>query len=299
MDKPAKRSVVIITGMSGAGKSQAASAFEDMGYFCVDNMPAGLFLDSLSGLLNSAHNIERLAMVVDVRGGDYFPLMQAASRELALVGIDFQVIFLEAADDVIIRRYKETRRRHPLDQDGLTIVESISQERDLLQKLREEADFIVDTSNFSGREISQYLANTFGIRSIDIFLISLSSFGFKYGLPLDADLVVDVRFLPNPYYIEELRRQTGHDQEVREYVLENDLTKQFLRHYLSLLKFLLPLYIAEGKKHLAIAIGCTGGQHRSLAISEELAKRLQRQGYQVAVNHRDLKKADVDKQVSS
>jgi UPF0042 nucleotide-binding protein len=229
-----------------------------------------------------------------VRGGDYSPLMQAASLRLKALDVDFQVVFLEAADEVLIRRYKETRRRHPLDQDGLPIVESISKERAFLQKLRERADLIIDTSSFSGRELSQHLAKTFGAH-MDIFLISLSSFGFKYGLPLDADLVVDVRFLPNPYYIEELRRQTGYDKEVKDYVLKNELTQKFIQHYMSLLNFLLPLYLEEGKRHLAIAIGCTGGQHRSLAICEELGKMVRCQGYQVVVNHRDLKKAESSK----
>lgn len=286
-----KGEILIITGMSGAGKSTSINALEDMGYFCVDNLPPNLFLKFIEGILVSRGSVEKIAMVIDVRGGEFFYLLEETLSQLAEMGVVYRIIFLEAGDEELLHRFKETRRRHPLASKGISTQDSIIKERHLLQSLRGIADTVIDTSEMTAKHLTEELAEIITGHKESAMLISLMSFGYKYGLPLDADLVMDVRFLPNPYYDAELRPLTGLDEKIRNYVLENELTQDFVQRFIELLEFLLPNYIQEGKKYLTIGVGCTGGQHRSVAIVEELAKQLSAEDYCLNHYHRDIDKA--------
>lgn len=290
-DKAVK--VLLITGMSGAGKSQAIAALEDLGYFCVDNLPPNLLLKFIEGLILSHGNITKVAFVVDIRGELFFPQLAESLNQLKLIA-DCQVIYLEASNEALVRRYKETRRRHPLAGEGETVLESIVTERQKMEEIRGCADLIIDTSDLSPRQLSEYMVENFSSAeaSKEELAVSIISFGYKYGLPIDADLLMDVRFLPNPYYDLKMRPLTGLDKKVRDFVLKSELTREFLRRYTALLRFLVPNYLNEGKKHLSIAIGCTGGRHRSVVIAENIAKRLKAEGYHISLSHRDIKKAD-------
>ncbi|MCL2678481.1 MAG: RNase adapter RapZ [Clostridiales bacterium] len=283
--------VLIITGMSGAGKSQAAAALEDLGYFCVDNLPPNIFFKFIEGIRLAQARISQIALVVDVRGGEFFYSLEASLRQIAELGVRYRVVFLEASDETLLHRFKETRRRHPLSGSQQTMLESIKEERRLLENLRGLADAVIDTSDLTSRQLSEQMVTLASGALEQSMLISFVSFGYKYGLPLDADLVLDVRFLPNPYYIEEMRPLNGLDAKVRDFVLKNEVTRGFMRRAVNMLGFLLPNYLQEGKKHLTIAIGCTGGQHRSVAIAGGLAKRFKKQGYYLTVSHRDIKKS--------
>jgi len=286
-----KGEVLIITGMSGAGKSTSINALEDMGYFCVDNLPPNLFLKFIEGIMVSRGSVEKIAMVIDVRGGEFFYLLEETLSQLAEMGIVYRIIFLEAGDEEILHRFKETRRRHPLASKGISTQDSIIKERHLLQSLRGIADTVIDTSEMTAKHLTEELAEIITGHKEAAMLISLMSFGYKYGVPLDADLVMDVRFLPNPYYDKDLRPLTGLDEAIVNYVLDNELTQDFMKRFIELLEFLLPNYIQEGKKYLTIGVGCTGGQHRSVAIVEELAKRLSAEDYCLNHYHRDINKA--------
>jgi RNase adapter protein RapZ len=280
---------VIITGMSGAGKSQAMNSLEDQGYFCVDNLPP-TFIEKFAELCAQSQGaINKIALVCDLRGGEFFAPLSQILQQLRRQGLKYQMLFLEASDETLVRRYKESRRRHPLSPDG--ILEGISSERAQLAELRGKADKVIDTSNLSAQQLRESVAEIFGHRKDnDRIRISMLSFGFKYGIPMDADLVMDVRFLPNPFYIEHLRPLTGEELEVKEYVLDAPLTKAFLVRYTDLLKYILPHYIKEGKTNLVIAIGCTGGQHRSVAIACEIGRLLKREDYQINIKHRDAQR---------
>lgn len=283
--------LVIITGMSGAGRSEAIHTFEDLGYFCIDNLPPGFIgqLVDLTGLPGS--RIRRIAVVCDVRAMEFFDELVESLEALSAAQVPHHVLFLEADDETLVRRFKETRRRHPLCAESGSVGEGIAAEREALAAVRRRADIVIDTSAYKPSELRAAIKDRFFSESLAPTLtVTVMSFGFKYGLPIDADLVMDVRFLPNPYYLPELRALTGLDRPVREYVLEREETRTFLGHWFDLLGFLAPSYLMEGKAHLEIAMGCTGGMHRSVALAEETALFLRGQGYTVAVSHRDMGK---------
>jgi RNase adapter protein RapZ len=279
----------VITGYSGAGKSQAMAAFEDSGFFCVDNLPPRLIaaLGELFGLQGSG--VRRAAVVTDVRGGDYFADLLAVLGELNGGGLDAQVLFLEANEEVLLDRFKETRRRHPLAPEG-RIVDGIRAEREILGPLRERADVVMDTSDLTAAMLRRRIAtDLLGPRTAARLALTLLTFGFKNGPPRDADMMLDVRFLPNPYYREDLRPLTGRDPQVVAHVEAGDLAREFYDRLLPLLDFLLPAYVAEGKTHLTIAIGCTGGRHRSITIADRIARHLAgREDIALQVVHRDV-----------
>ncbi|MDN5344665.1 MAG: RNase adapter protein RapZ [Clostridia bacterium] len=278
--------LVIVTGLSGAGKTQAVRCLEDLGFFCVDNLPPSL-IPGLVDLLGSplSTSISKVALVMDIRGGQFFDGLEEALAYLDGRGIPYEILFLEAADEVLVRRYKETRRRHPLSSGG-QILEGIVAERQRLEELRGRASVIIDTSELTPRQLKEQLTDLFGVRRQ--LVINIISFGYKYGIPLDADLVMDVRFLPNPFYIPALRPFTGHDRCVAEFVLSAPEAQQFIERFGDLLRFLIPHYQREGKSHLVIAIGCTGGQHRSVTLANRLGDLLRDQHYDVIVKHRDV-----------
>lgn len=279
---------VIITGLSGAGKSQAMRAFEDLGFFCVDNLPPVLIPKFAELCAQTTGRVDRVAVVVDIRGGDFFDDIMGALDNLDEMGLKYDILFLDAEDDVLIRRYKETRRRHPVSPYG-SLLEGIQGERRRLEKLKLRAHHLIDTTEMDSRELKERIFATFSnIRSQERIHVSVVTFGFKFGLPMDADLVFDVRFLPNPHYVDELRPMTGNDQGVRDYVFRNPVTGRFVNKTSELLLFLLPYYITEGKSTLIVAVGCTGGRHRSVAIGNKLAEVLRSKGYSVSVEHRDV-----------
>lgn len=280
--------VTIITGLSGAGKSEAIRCFEDMGYFCIDNLPPKLILDIADLGSHPGSKIRKIAVVSDVRGGRFFEDLFESLKELKKKGIPYQILFLEASDEVLVKRFKETRRRHPLSVEG-RVIDGIKAERKLMETLRGEADMIIDTSDLRSYELRDKIRSSFlKEEKKKGLLITVMSFGYKYGIPLDADLVMDVRFLPNPHYVEGLRHLTGLDKKVKRFVLQRRETKLFLRKFHNLLAFLLPHYISEGKTHFVVALGCTGGEHRSVALAEETSKFLAKQGYNTVVKHRDV-----------
>ena len=284
--------IVILSGLSGAGKTAATKLFEDLGYTCVDNLPGELLPDLAELVSEDRQRFERVAIVLDVRAGDASLALAAVRGALEGRGIKPQVIFLEARDEVLIRRFSETRHRHPLaDQRG--IASSIAEERKVLDPVRDEADVVVDTSDLSLRELRERLFAHLGEQeTTDRLVIQLISFGFKYGIPLEADLVFDVRFMQNPYYIEELRQMSGLTEAVRTYVLGQPVTERFLQFLHEFLVFTIPAYVGEGKTRLTIAIGCTGGYHRSIAIAEALAGWLRDEDLGVvSVFHRELDRA--------
>lgn len=285
---------LIITGLSGAGKTHAARALEDLGFFCVDNLPPVLLSRFAKICLEAETQINRIALVMDVRGGGFFDDLFRALEEMRENGYPYEILYLEASTEVLVKRFKETRRRHPLSTHG-RLLEDILLERKLLQDLRGIANKIIDTSEMSTGQLKAQINELYGPQNEKIRMsITVMSFGYKYGIPLDADLVIDVRFIPNPFYDEHLRCLTGCDTEVKDYVMDSPITKEFLIKYNDLLTFLLPHYIKEGKTHLVIAIGCTGGQHRSVVISNRMAEMLSGSEYTVAARHRDMLKKGVE-----
>jgi UPF0042 nucleotide-binding protein len=286
MEKNLKRvHLLVITGLSGAGKSQALQSLEDLGYFCVDNLPPSLI--SKFAELCSHGKVRKAAIVCDLRGGEFFSSLAEALEELKGDGFPYEVLFLEASDGVLVGRYKESRRRHPLSPQG-GILEGIQMERKKLAELRGEAHKIIDTSSLTSQQLRQQIADLFGgDPGRGRLAVSVVSFGFKYGIPLDADLLIDVRFLPNPFYVEQLRPLTGEDREVQDYIFANPVAQEFLDKYLMLLEYILPFYVKEGKRHLVIGVGCTGGQHRSVAIAERIGVFLNEHKYTMSVKHRD------------
>lgn len=276
----------IVTGMSGAGKSSMMQVLEDMGYYCVDNLPPDLFMKFVELILQAQTDFAKVALMADVRGGRFFMDVSDALEELRHKGIDYEIIFLEASDEILVRRFKETRRRHPLAING-SVPDGIREERKRLQNIRGRADIVIDTTNLRVQDFKEMVGEMLCGGSGERLTVSITSFGFKYGLPIDADLVMDVRFLPNPYYVPELKQQTGQAEPVRRFVLEQPQAQDFLVKYSELLLGLLPQYVREGKRHLVIAVGCTGGQHRSVAVAEALAAALSGEA-QVMVMHRDM-----------
>lgn len=283
--------LVVITGMSGAGRSEAIHTFEDLGYFCIDNLPPS-FIPQLTQLAQlPGSRVRRLAVVCDVRGHEFFEQLAGELDALHDRGVDHRVLFLEADDDTLVNRFKETRRRHPLCEEGLSLAEGIEDERDALVRVRERADLVIDTSDIRPAELRKRLRDEFLAEPMaDALTVTVSSFGFKYGAPTDADIVMDVRFLPNPHYNPDLRPLSGLDEPVRQFVLGRHETGEFLNRWFALLDTLMPGYVAEGKPHLGIALGCTGGMHRSVALAEATAQHLRKGGYRVSVAHRDIGK---------
>ncbi|MDK2820451.1 MAG: RNase adapter protein RapZ [Clostridia bacterium] len=284
-------SLLIVTGISGAGKTQAIRCFEDLGFFCVDNLPPSLIPGFVNLLIDSGEKgkkIKKAALVIDIRGGQFFTGLSEAFNYLDSHGIAYEILFLEAADEILVRRYKETRRRHPLSSGG-QILEGIIEERHRLEELRGMASKIIDTSELKPQKLKEQLTELFADNQKQL-LITVISFGYKYGIPLDADLVMDVRFLPNPFYIESLRPFTGHDRCIEEFVMSSPETQSFIEQFIDLLKFLIPHYLREGKSHLVIAIGCTGGQHRSVTLANKIGELIKNDNYEVSVKHRDIER---------
>jgi UPF0042 nucleotide-binding protein len=286
---PDSPELVILTGFSGAGKGTALRAFEDLGYYSVDNLPVGL-IPKFAELVHSSHEVRHAALVVDVREGgelDKLPILLKSLRRKVPV----RLIFLETDDRTLMRRYSETRRPHPLG-TGLSVAESIQSERERLQPIREAADLVIDTSGLNVHELREIIGEKFsGKRDESNLRIEVTSFGYRHGLPLDSDLVFDVRFLPNPHYIPEFKNKTGRNPGVARYIRSFPQTAEFVNRIVDLLVYLIPHYIQEGKSYLTISFGCTGGHHRSVMIASEIARRLAKAGYKVKETHRDIRQS--------
>lgn len=286
---------VIVTGMSGAGKSTTLKTLEDIGYFCVDNLPIQLMIRFAEIAYAKDNDIDNVAVGVDIRNGVYLDQFSTCLQQLKESLYDYEILFLDSNDDVLIKRYKETRRNHPLARSG-RIEDGIRLERKKIAFLRKEADYIIDTTSLLTRELKLELDKIFiKNEKYNNFIISVVSFGFKYGIPKDADLVFDVRFLPNPYYDLKLRPLTGNDEAIRNFVMQFDEAKEFLNKITDLLEFLIPNYINEGKNGLVVAVGCTGGKHRSVTLANGIYKELKSLPYSVKIDHRDMEKDAVRK----
>jgi RNase adapter protein RapZ len=292
-----KKKIVIITGLSGSGKSTVAKTLEDLGFFCVDNLPLDLVPKLLELADSRGGDLVLLALVIDARQrqltsqySDIFAALQ--SQHLSL-----DILFLESRDQVLVRRYSETRRQHPLAEEG-NVLDGIGRERALLEPIRDRADWVIDTSDMTVHQLREEVKSIFQRSNMDTPKVILNSFGFGKGVPLESDLVLDVRFLPNPYFVENLRFKDGRDSEVASFVLDNPITKQFLEKLDDLIIFLMPLYIKEGKQYLTISIGCTGGRHRSVVVAQHLGTMLERQGYRgVEIRHRELPLSNFSKEL--
>lgn len=282
--------IVVITGMSGSGKSTAVRALEDEGFYCIDNLPVRLFWQFVELIEKSGETFKGVVLVTDIRGRDLSTGIIESFRELRSVGHQLEVFFFDASDEVLIRRFSETRRRHPVDEQ-CSLPEGIRIERERLAALRQNATLIFDTSEFNVHQLKEQVIRAVrGEQGSSHFTLEVVSFGFRYGVPLDASLVMDVRFLPNPHFIPALRPHSGLDPQVRDFVLEQPDSRGFLDHFFNLLNFLIPAYRREGKSYLTIAIGCTGGRHRSVAIAQASADRLEAQGLKIRISHRDIEK---------
>lgn len=280
---------IIVTGLSGAGKTEATRSLEDMGYFCVDNLPPKLIPKFAEACMQSQGNINKVALVIDIRGGIFFDDLFESITYLKKQDFKYEILFLDSSDEVLVKRFKESRRSHPLA-PGSRVVTGIHEERHRLREVKDRADIIIDTSKYAIRDLREEMAKNYGdIQQPEKQLsVTVLSFGFKYGIPVDSDLVFDVRFIPNPFYIPKLKPYSGNDEPVKEYVLEQEETKGFIKRADDMLDFLIPNYKKEGKRQLIISIGCTGGRHRSVAITNELYNRLLERGYNVSVEHRDI-----------
>jgi RNase adapter protein RapZ len=281
---------VIVTGMSGAGKSTALKFLEDINFFCVDNLPVSLISKFFEICISSGTEIENVAVGIDIRGGKTFSNLVSEISKMGNMSYQPSILFLDSTDEVLLKRYKETRRSHPLSKNDRVIV-GIQKERELLLEAKTKADYIIDTSFSLNRQLKEKIIDIF-LKDIkfESLMITILSFGFKYGMPSDADLVFDVRFIPNPYYLPELRKLTGNDKEVQDYVLQWDEAKDFIPKLEDMLDFLIPNYIKEGKNQLVIAIGCTGGKHRSVTVSNKLYSLLHEKKHSVNIQHRDIHK---------
>lgn len=301
-DKGAEPSLVIVTGMSGAGRTEAIHALEDFGYYCIDNLPPRLFknLLTMKDMPGQPDSFRKVAVVCDARSQDFFSEFKSELEKLDENGVSYRLLFLDADDAKLVARYKSSRRRHPLCQDGDTIGDGIQRERKLLDAFKLAAHDVIDTSDMLPQALRANIRTLFSSNSeIDTLAVSVYSFGFKHGAALDADIVMDVRFLPNPYYDPELRCLTGLDDAVREYVMHQEETDEFLRTWYALLSCVMPGYVKEGKQQLAIAIGCTGGQHRSVALAEATGAYLKKRGYRASIAHRDLSLAQTSSESES
>ncbi|HJB56392.1 MAG TPA: RNase adapter RapZ [Candidatus Flavonifractor intestinipullorum] len=283
---------IIISGLSGAGKSKVASFLEDMGFYVVDNMPAPLMPRFAELCMAGQGKYDRVALVNDIRGGQTFDDLFDALEALDQMGCAHRILFVEASTETIIKRYKETRRIHPLAKSGRPLAEAVEREKTALAPVRQRSEYIIDTTALSTAKLRGELLRLFGDgRQEGAMTVNVTSFGFKYGIPIEADLVFDVRFLPNPFYLTELRNLTGLDEPVRAFLFRYQQTLDFMTHLENLMGFLLPQYVAEGKTVLVIAVGCTGGHHRSVAITRALAEFIRQKGYSASENHRDMTRA--------
>jgi RNase adapter protein RapZ len=291
MDDPSTLDVTVVTGMSGAGRSAAADVLEDLGFFVIDNLPPAL-IPKVAELGRGREGASRFALVVDTRAGEFLPDLESALAELRDSGARTRVLFLDASDDVLVRRFDATRRRHPVAESH-RVSDSITRERELLEQIKGQADIVLDTSELNVHELRDRLRELFGDPSggPSGLQISVVSFGYKHGLPLDVDLVFDCRFLPNPHWVESLRPLPGTDAKVRRYVMKQEETQEFLEELGRMFSLLLPAYVREGKSYLSIGVGCTGGRHRSVVIAAEIARLLERLGFPARVHHRDLDRA--------
>jgi len=280
--------VIIVTGLSGAGKTQAMNCLEDLEYYCVDNMPPALMKNFIQLVNTEVNQIEKVAFAIDIRGGVFFADIERALNSLEENGIRYKILYLEASDSVLIRRFNETRRQHPLFK-GENISEGLRKEALMLKDLRDHADYIVDTSNMNNARLWQEIKDLIvSGKSEKTFVINIMSFGYKKGIPLGADMVFDVRFIPNPYYVKSLRALTGNNQKVRDYIFRYEEASHFIQTIDQLMGDLLPCYMREGKYSLNLAFGCTGGQHRSVAVANEVARVLKEQRKRITIEHRDL-----------
>ena len=281
---------LIITGMSGAGKTSVIKVLEDIGYYCVDNMPPALLSPFADACKRSSTAMKQVALVIDLRGGEMFNSLFASLDDLAKIGVEYEILFLDSSDETLVKRYKETRRSHPLS-GGDRLLDGILRERGLLSEVKKRADYVIDTTKLKTAQLRDEIYTiSMGEVPFKNIVVNVMSFGFKYGIPTDADLLFDVRFLPNPFYIPELKSKTGLDKEVSDYVCSFEQTTVFIEKLNDMIEFLLPHYIEEGKHQLVIAIGCTGGKHRSITVAEKLAKFLTKKDYQVVTDHRDYNK---------
>lgn len=285
-----KMQVFLITGLSGAGKTHAADWFEDQGFYCVDNLPPRLIRSFLE-LAMQGGSIHRAAFVVDIRSESFFPSMEGTLERLREAeNVDFKILFIEASDSTIVKRYNETRRQHPLTK-GPASIEVIERERGMLRKLRQSADYVIDTTDMKVARFQAEMDRLFNTKESDQFplTVNIQSFGYKYGLPPEADMTLDMRFLPNPFYVASLKHLTGKNQKVRHYVLKTEAAQTFLKQLAEMITYIAPLYVKEGKYHLNLAFGCTGGQHRSVVMAEESARIFREMGFRVSLNHRQLR----------
>jgi len=293
MDETSTLDITVVTGMSGAGRSAAADVLEDLGFFVIDNLPPAL-IPKVAELGRGREGTSRFALVVDTRAGDFLPELESALAELRETGARTRVLFLDASDEVLVRRFDATRRRHPVaESESHRVSDSIARERELLERIKEQADVVVDTSELNVHELRDRLRELFGEpagAAPSGLQISVVSFGYKHGLPLDVDLVFDCRFLPNPHWVESLRPLPGTDPKVRRYVMKQEETQAFLDELGTMFELLLPAYVREGKSYLSIGVGCTGGRHRSVVIAAEVARLLERLGFPARVHHRDLER---------
>lgn len=282
---------VVLTGLSGAGKTQAMHSMEDIGFFCVDNLPPALIPVFYDLCIKSDSTMARVAVVSDTRGGELFKSFFTAMETLKMDNKPYKILFLDASDNVLVHRFKETRRKHPLSDDlAGSLEQAVRLERDMLRPVRENSDFVIDTTGMSPAQLKGRIAEQFLTSASDSMPVHCISFGFKHGIPMEADLVMDVRCLPNPFYDPELRPKTGLDPDVRDYVMENEETRGFIARYTALLDYLLPLYEKEGKSQLVVAVGCTGGHHRSVALAQYTCDYLVEKGVKASVTHRDMLK---------
>ena len=289
---------VIVTGMSGAGKTTAMKTLEDAGYFCVDNLPIQLIKRFAEIAYDEQIQVDNVAISVDIRSGRALRQLNACLNDMKENGYQYEILFMECSDEKLVKRFKETRRNHPLSAKNGRIIDGIKKERELIGFIKDEADYIIDTTNLLVREFKSELDKIF-VQNMEYgnFIITIMSFGFKYGIPRDSDIVQDVRFLPNPYYDEELRPLTGNDKVIQDYVMNCKEGPEFLDKFIDLVQFLIPNYIKEGKNQLVISIGCTGGKHRSVTIANEVYNRLQKSTYTVRIYHRDIGKDAVVKKL--
>lgn len=281
--------VVIITGLSGAGKTKAADWFEDKGYYCIDNMPPALIKNFIDLAMTGKRKIQKAAFVVDIRGGQFFgDLKEVVTALTDDINVDFKILFIEASDEALIRRYNESRRSHPLS-DSVITRSTIEAERERQAELRSLANYVIDTSSLKVAEMNSELDKLFESKTKkDTFVINFMSFGYKHGMPTEADWVIDVRFIPNPYYVSSLKRLTGNNKKVAQYVMKQDVTKEFVNRIQEIITRLVPCYVKEGKYSLTVAFGCTGGQHRSVTLANEFYKIFTSQGWRVTLEHREL-----------
>ncbi|MGG7215159.1 RNase adapter RapZ [Clostridium nigeriense] len=281
---------IIVTGLSGAGKTEATRSLEDMGYFCVDNLPPKLIPKFAEACVQSQGKIDKVALVIDIRGGIFFDDLFESLNYLKNQEFKYEILFLDASDEVLVKRFKETRRSHPLA-PGSRIITGINEERNRLREVKDRADIIIDTSKYAIKDLREEMTKNYGdVEQPERHLsVTILSFGFKYGIPVDSDLVFDVRFIPNPFYIPELKPYSGNEEPVKNYVLAQEETKGFIKRVDELLEFLIPNYKKEGKRQLIISIGCTGGRHRSVAIANAIYESLNSKDYNISVEHRDIR----------